>query len=315
MSGKKGGAEGVDKSDGKNRGWPKGKRRYPKGDGAPKQPLSGYVHFLNERRESVRSENPEISFSDLSKTLAAEWSRLGDKHKNKYHEMAKKDKERYDKEFTDYQGTDAYKKYIESQNASEADSAAKKKKKPSSNSSKIGGGSSKPASLPDTSKAGSPVDSDGEREDILPALVVDTTQDSTVNIPIFTDQFIQHNKARENEMRQLRKQATEFDEQNAVLTKHIESMKSAISKLEVETQHQRQNNASLQQHLHSLRQLLTQGFKGVQVPGFKDVTNDNIDEVVNMLLGLVKENPLQHQPLVHTAKTIVNRLDYSKVVL
>lgn len=54
MSGKKGGAEGVDKSDGKNRGWPKGKRRYPKGDGAPKQPLSGYVHFLNERRESVR---------------------------------------------------------------------------------------------------------------------------------------------------------------------------------------------------------------------------------------------------------------------
>ena len=49
--------------------------------------------------------------------------------------------------------------------------------------------------------------------------------------------------------------------------------------------------------------------------GFKDVTDENIDEVVNMLLGLVKENPLQHQPLIHTARTIVNRLDYSKLSL
>ena len=78
----------------KNRGWPKGKRRYPKGIGAPKQPLSGYVHFLNERRESVRAENPEISFSDLSKKLAAEWSRQTEEEKNKYNEFAKKDKDR-----------------------------------------------------------------------------------------------------------------------------------------------------------------------------------------------------------------------------
>ena len=78
----------------KNRGWPKGKRRYPKGVGAPKQPLSGYVHFLNERRESVRGENPDITFSDLSKKLAAEWSALAEPEKNKYNELAKRDKDR-----------------------------------------------------------------------------------------------------------------------------------------------------------------------------------------------------------------------------
>ena len=78
----------------KNRGWPKGKRRYPKGAGAPKQPLSGYVHFLNERRETVRAENPDITFSDLSKKLAAEWSALADGEKNKYNEQAKRDKDR-----------------------------------------------------------------------------------------------------------------------------------------------------------------------------------------------------------------------------
>ena len=87
-------AEKVVGSESKNRGWPKGKRRYPKGAGAPKQPLSGYVHFLNERRETVRAENPDITFSDLSKKLAAEWSALGDAEKNKYNEQAKRDKDR-----------------------------------------------------------------------------------------------------------------------------------------------------------------------------------------------------------------------------
>ena len=41
--------------DVKNRGWPKGKKRYPKSPGAPKQPLSGYVHFLNE---SLKGREP-----------------------------------------------------------------------------------------------------------------------------------------------------------------------------------------------------------------------------------------------------------------
>ena len=64
------------------------------GAGAPKQPLSGYVHFLNERRESVRGENPDITFSELSKKLAAEWSALPEEEKLKYNEFAKKDKDR-----------------------------------------------------------------------------------------------------------------------------------------------------------------------------------------------------------------------------
>lgn len=32
---------GAKESKEKNRGWPKGKKRYPKSPGAPKQPLSG----------------------------------------------------------------------------------------------------------------------------------------------------------------------------------------------------------------------------------------------------------------------------------
>ena len=43
---------------------------------APKQPLTGYVRFLNERRERVRAEHPGLSFSHITKLLGAEWSRL-----------------------------------------------------------------------------------------------------------------------------------------------------------------------------------------------------------------------------------------------
>ena len=43
---------------------------------APRMPLTGYVRFLNERREKVRAENPGMAFSELTKLLGSEWSRL-----------------------------------------------------------------------------------------------------------------------------------------------------------------------------------------------------------------------------------------------
>ena len=107
--------------EGKNRGWPKGKKRYPKSPGAPKQPLSGYVHFLNDRRETVRKENPELSFADISKKLAVEWGQVDSTMKKTYAERAEADKERYNKAFAEYQLTDEYKKFVESQKKKEAD--------------------------------------------------------------------------------------------------------------------------------------------------------------------------------------------------
>ena len=85
--------------DVKNCELPKRKKRYPKSPGAPKQPLSGYVHFLNDRREDVRKESPDMSFAEISKKLASEWSHLGQEEKQKYVESANLDKKRYCHEF------------------------------------------------------------------------------------------------------------------------------------------------------------------------------------------------------------------------
>lgn len=87
------------------------------------------------------------------------------------------------------------------------------------------------------------------------------------DIPIFTEEFLDHNKNREAELRQLRKSNTDYEQQNAVLQKHIEHMKSAIEKLESETSQQRNHNVALQKHLDHLRSTLTSAFSTVKLPG------------------------------------------------
>jgi len=160
-----------------------------------------------------------------------------------------------------------------------------------------------------TSKTVTPDESDEERVDFT----LTTSSDSVLNIPVFTPQFLQHNKARENEMRQLRKQYTDLEEQNAELTLHNENMKSAINELSTDTNQQKQTNDKLETHLQSLRQLMSQSFKGVNVAGHKNITNENIDDVAASLLAIVKENSVQQQPLINQAKSIVANLDYSSI--
>lgn len=73
--------------------------------------------------------------------------------------------------------------------------------------------------------------------------------------------------AREAELRQLRKSNMEFEERNAALQKHVESMRTAVEKLEVDVIQERSRNTVLQQHLETLRQALTSSFSGVPLPG------------------------------------------------
>ena len=77
--------------------------------------------------------------------------------------------------------------------------------------------------------------------------------------------------AREAELRQLRKSNTDYEQQNAILQKHIENMKAAVEKLEVETMQQRNNNVALQQHLDHMRATLTASFQNIPLPGIYNI--------------------------------------------
>lgn len=73
--------------------------------------------------------------------------------------------------------------------------------------------------------------------------------------------------AREAELRRLRKMNTEFEEQNAILQKHTESMNCAKEKLEQELAQEERQTLALQQQLQSVRQALTASFASLPIPG------------------------------------------------
>ncbi|XP_060573422.1 high mobility group protein 20A-like, partial [Ruditapes philippinarum] len=115
---------------------------------------------------------------------------------------------------------------------------------------------------------------------------------------------------REGELRQLRKQTTELEEQNAILSKHIENMKQAIDKLQVEAIQQRNNNMALQGHLDALRQTLTANFNNIPLPGSNEIpTLETIDTYMARLHSVILEQPQKNEKLIAQVRDIVGRLN------
>ncbi|NWR80584.1 HM20B regulator, partial [Centropus unirufus] len=132
---------------------------------------------------------------------------------------------------------------------------------------------------------------------------------STFDVPIFTEEFLDQNKAREAELRRLRKMNTEFEEQNAILQKHTESMNCAKEKLEQELAQEERQTLALQQQLQSVRQALTASFASLPIPGTGETpTLSTLDFYMAKLHSAIESNPLQHEKLVVRIKEILSRI-------
>jgi len=264
-------------SNERKKGWPKGKKRKksPRDVNAPRQPVTGYVLFLSDRREHVRTENPTAPFAEITKILAYEWGKMPPQEKQKYLEEAEKDKERYLRELQQYKQTESYKIFTKIQEEKKREAL------------------------------------EGETNRVNGTESVDNDELPGFDIPIFTEEFLDHNKAREAELRQLRKSNTEYEEQNAILSKHIDNMKAAIDKLEVETNQQRTSNHTLAQYLDKLRSTLTASFATIPLPGSNEVpTVETIDNYMCKLHSLVTGQQNEHEALVSKVKEVVSHIEY-----
>ena len=106
---------------------------------------------------------------------------------------------------------------------------------------------------------------------------------------------------------------TEFEEQNAILSKHIENMKKGIDKLEGERKEQQNEISALQKHLAKLRQVISRSFAEVHIPGEKDpITLDSVDAFVGKLQQYIQENSKENLELTSKIKDIIASLDYPK---
>ncbi|XP_064898488.1 SWI/SNF-related matrix-associated actin-dependent regulator of chromatin subfamily E member 1-related isoform X2 [Columba livia] len=264
----------------KKRGWPKGKKRKKILPNGPKAPVTGYVRFLNERREQIRTQHPDLPFPEITKMLGAEWSKLQLSEKQRYLDEAEREKQQYMKELREYQQSEAYKMCTEK-------IQEKKIKKEDAGAAAV-----------NTLLNGHPHKT-GECSDTF----------STFDVPIFTEEFLDQNKAREAELRRLRKMNTEFEEQNAILQKHTESMNCAKEKLEQELAQEERQTLALQQQLQSVRQALTASFASLPIPGTGETpTLSTLDFYMAKLHSAIESNPLQHEKLVVRIKEILSRI-------
>uniref|UniRef100_A0A9L0QXQ7 SWI/SNF-related matrix-associated actin-dependent regulator of chromatin subfamily E member 1-related n=1 Tax=Equus caballus TaxID=9796 RepID=A0A9L0QXQ7_HORSE len=258
----------------KKRGWPKGKKRKKILPNGPKAPVTGYVRFLNERREQIRTRHPDLPFPEITKMLGAEWSKLQPAEKQRYLDEAEREKQQYMKELRAYQQSEAYKMCTEK-------IQEKKIKKEDSGSGLMN-------TLLNGHKGG------------------DCDSFSTFDVPIFTEEFLDQNKAREAELRRLRKMNVAFEEQNAVLQRHTQSMSSARERLEQELALEERRTLALQQQLQAVRQALTASFASLPVPGTGETpTLSTLDFYMARLHGAIERDPAQHEKLIVRIKEIL----------
>lgn len=262
--------------------WTKGrKRKKPmKDSNAPKAPLTGYVRFMNDRREQLRAERPDVPFPEITRMLGNEWSKLPPEEKQRYLDEAERDKERYMRELEKYQKTEAYKHFTRK---------VQEKQKGKRHRGDVG--------HQVANEALHEKDAEGKDRTVF-------------DIPIFTEEFLNHSKAREAELRQLRKTNMEYEERNAALQKHVESMRGAVERLEGDVMQERGRNGLLHQHLETLRQALSSSFSTIALPGSGETpTLETIDSYMKKLHSIIVGNPQEHENLINTVREVVNRLD------
>ena len=243
--------DSIDNLANKTRGWPKGKRRKKllKDGNAPKKPVSGYVLFMNERRETLSKENIGMPLAEITKLVGEEWSSMSTEQKAIFLDKAEKQKETYLKEQKSEQN-EPCKKYVKTIHNNTSNHNC--------NSSKF------------------------EKKKTSP---------KTFDDPIFTESFLDYNKAKESELHQLNRTNAEYEQHNCIIEKHVENLKNAIIRLESETHQHTIKNKGLESKLLYFRELLCLAFSNIPLPSSKELpTVQTIDSYLAEICNILEKN-------------------------
>uniref|UniRef100_A0A8C2ARQ7 FACT complex subunit SSRP1 n=1 Tax=Cyprinus carpio TaxID=7962 RepID=A0A8C2ARQ7_CYPCA len=81
---------------------PRKKEKKAKDSSAPKRPMSAYMLWLNSSRDRIKSENPGISVTEISKKAGEMWKQLGKEKKEEWDVKAEEAKKEYDRAMREY---------------------------------------------------------------------------------------------------------------------------------------------------------------------------------------------------------------------
>ncbi|SPP74403.1 high mobility group protein 20A [Drosophila guanche] len=309
--------------------------------GAPKMPLNGYVRFMNDRREELRREQPQRTALEHTKIIGEEWHQLPEERKVPYMEAAAKDKALYQEQmqlfFKDHPEIVA-KELAKVKKASKGDTASKEKtpktaanndvsvakgKKPKAKATTAKRRASENSPDPDdvplsqVKRTPTPPPPTPPQQAQAPAPTPAAVATSIVvaprvlqpgEIPIYTNEFIEHNRSTENELRTLRKTKTDLEQQNAVLEQHVDNTKAGYAKVMGEVAELKEENVRLEAYVKGLRQKLVAALSGVPLPPLEPSgpTVSNIDRYMHHLAGLTGQ---PHNTMLLKARDALRKVD------
>ncbi|KAL5277447.1 HMG20A family protein [Megaselia abdita] len=278
------------------------KRRKLKEIGAPKMPLTGYVRYMNFRKESIRSDFPGKQLKDYIKLIGDEWNNLPTDQKSTYLEEAEEDKARYNRELEEFftSRPDILAEEIARNKMPRKNSLPPHAvppvflEKPKDKKIKL---PEKPIKIPEKPKTETTSSSCTSKsqtpEVILP--IAKFPHKGTINV--FTDEFLDHNKCVDSELRSLRKSNTDYEMQNSILEKHVENMKLGVEKLHIDSAELQEKNKILENYIKSLKEKLALALVD------QGATADNLEKI---LTDLQKPSPANTK-----SKEILRKLDLS----
>lgn len=251
-------------------------------------------------------EFPGKQLRDYIKLIGDEWNNLPTEQKNIYLEEAEQDKARYNRElevfFTkrpDVLAVEIARNKMQRKNSlppnamppifNDKPKAAEKPKsvdKPADKTAKV------EKEKPNPEKRNSSISSTCTSKSQTPESVIFK---STINV--FTDDFLEHNKCVDSELRTLRKSNLDYEMQNSVLEKHVENMKAGVEKLGNDNSDLQEKNKLLETYLTNLKAKLVKSLTD------HGATPENLDKI---LTDLQKSTPTNNK-----SKENIRKLDLS----
>jgi hypothetical protein len=111
----------------------------------PKKPTSAYMCFIKENREKVKTEDPTLTFTTITKKLGAMWKALTPEQKVHYVERYKIDQGRYKKEKDEFNAKKASEAAANVESGSSAPAPVKKTRAKKADVSSTATGTEAPA--------------------------------------------------------------------------------------------------------------------------------------------------------------------------
>ena len=148
----------------------------------------------------------------------------------------------------------------------------------------------------------------GRKHRLLTGQIVEGEEEPTPDIPIFTEEFIRHNKLREEEVRELRRANAQYDEQNRALGTANGKLRETVSKLQEDAQRATEECAGMRAELASLQEIVATTFAELPLPGMPAPLpqQESVEEYLSRLASMF-QNGLQDTAFVERVRAVLQK--------